>query len=49
MIVEFAPVKSEQPINEDPLSKITPNILVDGDVPPPDTTVSDPLEMWLNY
>lgn len=46
MIVEFAPVKTEETINY--LTDSLPTTMVDGDLPA-ETIVSDPLEMWLNY
>ena len=46
-MVEIAAVVSEEP--EKHGSNLQPTTMVDGDVPPPDTTISDPLEMWLNY
>ncbi|KAK5082053.1 hypothetical protein LTR05_007195 [Lithohypha guttulata] len=47
MIVEFAPAKSEviDKHGSDPLLSAG----IDGDSPPPNTTIPDPLEMWLNY
>ncbi|KAK5942600.1 hypothetical protein PMZ80_005165 [Knufia obscura] len=48
MVVEFAPVETDkvESLNLD----LQPTTMVDGDVPPPpDTTISDPLEMWLNF
>lgn len=47
MVVEFAPVKTDE--SEKHGSDLQPTTIVDGDFPPPDTTISDPLEMWLNY
>lgn len=47
MIVEFAPVMMEHPDKQE--HDTDPLILVDGELPSLNTTISDPLEMWLNY
>lgn len=49
MMVEVAPLKGESPVKRDLGPSASTDVLVDGDFPPPDTTISDPLEMWLNY
>lgn len=46
MIVEFAPATTEQA--DEQQQHTEPLILVDGELPSL-TTISDPLEMWLNY
>ncbi|KAK5092509.1 hypothetical protein LTR70_001911 [Exophiala xenobiotica] len=47
MVVEFAPVGTDKPGNHGLDLPLT--MMADGDLPPPDTTTSDPLEMWLNF
>lgn len=47
MIVEFAPVTAEHPFKHQ--HETDPPTVVDGDLPTMSTTISDPLEMWLNY
>jgi hypothetical protein len=49
MIVEFAPLQSDQPIKQEFVNPSATEVMVDGDIGPTDTFVSDPLEMWLNY
>lgn len=46
MIVEFAPIKTEETMKAAPDS--LPTVIVDGELSA-EITVSDPLEMWLNY
>ncbi len=49
MIVEFAPLPSDQVIKQEFIAPAAAEVMVDGDIGPTDTLVSDPLEMWLNY
>lgn len=49
MMVEFHPVRSDHPIKAQYMSTSVAGVTVDGDLAPGDVTVSDALEMWLNY
>jgi hypothetical protein len=49
MIVEFVPIQSEQPVKSEVISPREAEIMMNGDVPHFDITITDPLEMWLNY
>ena len=49
MIVEFAPLLSDQPVKHEFVAPAVTEVMVDGEIAPTDTLISDPLEMWLNY
>ena len=50
MLVEFAPVHtSDDAVKHEFTSRAQSEIMVDGIIDPLDTTISDPLEMWLNF
>ncbi|KAJ9499493.1 hypothetical protein H2202_005076 [Exophiala xenobiotica] len=49
MIVEFAPVQPDHALKQEFLAPVAPEVMVDGDIGPTDTSILDPLEMWLNY
>jgi hypothetical protein len=49
MIVEFAPLQSDHPVKREFNTSALTDGMVDGDIPPLDALISDPLEMWLNY
>ena len=49
MIVEFAPLQSEQVLKHEFVAPTYTEAMMEGELPPTDTLISDPLEMWLNY
>jgi hypothetical protein len=49
MIVEFAPLETDQPVKREFIAPATTEVMVDSELPPTETLISDPLEMWLNY
>lgn len=49
MIVEFAPLLSDQPVKHEFLAPSITEVMVDGEIALTDTLISDPLEMWLDY
>ncbi|EXJ85847.1 hypothetical protein A1O1_06216 [Capronia coronata CBS 617.96] len=49
MIVEFAPLRSEQPVKPEPVRTAMTEVRVDSATAPAESWMSDPLEMWLNY
>jgi hypothetical protein len=49
MLVEFAPVPTDFGLKHEFANPAASEIMVDGMIDPLDTTISDPLEMWLNY
>ncbi|KIX07617.1 uncharacterized protein Z518_02270 [Rhinocladiella mackenziei CBS 650.93] len=49
MIVEFAPLQSDQPVKHEFVAPAVTEVMVDGEIAPTDTLISDPLEMWLDY
>ncbi len=49
MIVEFAPVQPDHSLKQEFVAPEAAEVMVDGDIGPADTSILDPLEMWLNY
>ena len=49
MLVEFAPVHTDEAVKHEFAPSAESEILVDGIIDPLDTAISDPLEMWLNW
>ena len=49
MIVEFAPLETDHPVKREFIQSTASGVMVDGEMPPADILISDPLEMWLNY
>ena len=49
MIVEFAPLESDQPVKREFVTPAASEAMTDSVVQPTDLLISDPLEMWLNY
>ena len=49
MLVEFAPVQTDEAVKREFAPPAASEIMVDGIIDPLDTTISDPLEMWLNW
>ncbi|EXJ67171.1 uncharacterized protein A1O5_09818 [Cladophialophora psammophila CBS 110553] len=49
MIVEFTPLETDQPVNHEFISLAATEVTVDSELPPTESFISDPLEMWLNY
>lgn len=49
MLVEFAPGNGDQVVKQEFASHAMTEAMVDGIIEPVNTSVSDPLEMWLNY
>lgn len=49
MLVEFAPVQTDEAVKHEFAPSAAGEVMVDGIIDPLDTMISDPLEMWLNY
>lgn len=49
MLVEFAPMQTDDAIKHEFAPPVASEIMVDRIIDPLDTAISDPLEMWLNY
>lgn len=49
MVVEFAPLRPDQPVKHESAGASTTEVMVDGATVLAETWTSDPLEMWLDY
>lgn len=49
MTVEFAPAEVDSAVKHETTTEAPATVLVDGDLALDVTSISDPLEMWLNY
>lgn len=49
MIVEFAPTQADLSLKQEFVAPSSTEVMVDGEIGPTDTSILDPLEMWLNY
>ncbi|KIW69653.1 hypothetical protein PV04_05517 [Phialophora macrospora] len=49
MIVELTPLETDQPVKHEFMPPAVSQGMVDSELPPTETLISDPLEMWLNY
>ncbi|KIW28673.1 hypothetical protein, variant [Cladophialophora immunda] len=49
MIVEFTPLETDRPVKHEFIAPAATEVKVDSELPPTESFVSDPLEMWLNY
>jgi hypothetical protein len=49
MIVEFVPVQTDRPVNQEFITLAITEAMVDGEIIPAEVWISDPLEMWLNF
>jgi hypothetical protein len=49
MVVEFTTIESDQPVKHEFVAPPATEVMVDGELAPTETLISDPLEMWLNY
>jgi chorismate mutase len=49
MIVEFTPLETDQPVKHEFMAPAVSQGMVDSELPPTETLITDPLEMWLNY
>ncbi|KAL6252474.1 hypothetical protein RBB50_000193 [Rhinocladiella similis] len=49
MVVEFAAAQAELSLKQEFVAPSSTEVVVDGDIGPTDTSILDPLEMWLNY
>ncbi|KIY02486.1 uncharacterized protein Z520_00951 [Fonsecaea multimorphosa CBS 102226] len=49
MIVEFTSLDTDQPVKQEFIAPAATEVMVDGEMPPAESFISDPLEMWLNY
>ncbi|KIW11131.1 hypothetical protein PV08_10431 [Exophiala spinifera] len=49
MVVEFTPGQPDSSQKQEFVARSSTEVMVDGDIGPTDTSILDPLEMWLNY
>lgn len=49
MMVEFTPLETDQPVKREFTAPEASDVVVDSEIPPTESLISDPLEMWLNY
>ena len=49
MIVEFTLLETDQRVKHEFNSPAAAEVIVDSELTPADSFISDPLEMWLNY
>jgi hypothetical protein len=49
MIVEFSSTQNDDPIKNKLMHPASTDVIIDNELGIFDTTISDPLEMWLNY
>lgn len=49
MIVEFSSTQNDHPIKNKLMHPASTDVIIDNELGIFDTTISDPLEMWLNY